>query len=339
MFDKRDLLYFPGDFISGRVLVELERDTLIDGVFFHVLGEGTVRVKQRKKRRRQVDKENYIDFKMRLLGEPGQPATLLSAGIHSFPFKLGLPLGLPSTFLGGHGWVQYVCRAALRQQSGLVHKNHQVFIVLSPIDLNVEPNVLTPVISELDHRLGSSGGCRGIGCCGCTGGGRGGPVFCQVRLDRSGFIPGETISIHAIIDNRSRTAIRRTRAELVETIQYSSACGEVALERRVLSRVTRGKVNAGHYYEWVDEKLPVPALPPTNLRGCHLIQVQYEVEFTLKPPGFGGSARLQLPVIIATYPYRYEDGSIHASADSRLPRNLPVCRPWLNIKYRSLVPE
>jgi hypothetical protein len=25
---------------------------------------------------------------------------LLSPGIHSFPFKLGLPLGLPSTFLG-----------------------------------------------------------------------------------------------------------------------------------------------------------------------------------------------------------------------------------------------
>jgi len=36
---------------------------------------------------------------------------LLSPGIHSFPFKLGLPLGLPSTFLGKHGWVQYYCKA------------------------------------------------------------------------------------------------------------------------------------------------------------------------------------------------------------------------------------
>ena len=39
----------------------------------------------------------------------GEPV-LLSSGIHSFPFKLGLPLGLPSTFLGKHGWVQYFCK-------------------------------------------------------------------------------------------------------------------------------------------------------------------------------------------------------------------------------------
>ena len=67
---------------------------------------------------------------------------LLSGGIHSFPFKLGLPLGLPSTFLGKHGWVQYFCKAALREESGLTHKNQQVFIIMNPIDLNLEPPIL-----------------------------------------------------------------------------------------------------------------------------------------------------------------------------------------------------
>ena len=67
---------------------------------------------------------------------------LLSSGIHSFPFKLGLPLGLPSTFLGKHGWVQYFCKAAMREDSGLTHKNQQVFIIMNPIDLNLEPPIL-----------------------------------------------------------------------------------------------------------------------------------------------------------------------------------------------------
>ena len=67
---------------------------------------------------------------------------LLSSGIHSFPFKLGLPLGLPSTFLGKHGWVQYFCKAALREESTLTHKNQQVFIIMNPIDLNLEPPIL-----------------------------------------------------------------------------------------------------------------------------------------------------------------------------------------------------
>lgn len=72
----------------------------------------------------------------------GQGPVMLSPGIHSFPFKLGLPLGLPSTFLGKHGWVQYFCKAALRETNGLTHKNQQVFIVMNPIDLNLEPNLL-----------------------------------------------------------------------------------------------------------------------------------------------------------------------------------------------------
>ena len=66
----------------------------------------------------------------------------MSGGIHSFPFKLGLPLGLPSTFLGKHGWVQYFCKAALREETGLTHKNQQVFIIMNPIDLNLEPPIL-----------------------------------------------------------------------------------------------------------------------------------------------------------------------------------------------------
>lgn len=51
-------------------------------------------------------------------------------------------MGLPSTFLGTHGWVQYYCKAALREPNGLTHKNQQVFIVMNPIDLNSEPPVL-----------------------------------------------------------------------------------------------------------------------------------------------------------------------------------------------------
>ncbi|KAK4019213.1 hypothetical protein OUZ56_001239 [Daphnia magna] len=114
---------------------------LMSGLFFHVVGEGVVRL-LKNGRQHISDRENYIDFRMRLLGEPGQGPVLLSPGIHSFPFKLGLPLGLPSTFLGKHGWVQYYCKAAFREPAGLLHKNQQVFIVMNPIDLNLEPPIL-----------------------------------------------------------------------------------------------------------------------------------------------------------------------------------------------------
>jgi hypothetical protein len=43
---------------------------------------------------------------------------------------------------GKHGWVQYFCKTALREATGLSHKNQQVFIVMNPIDLNMEPAIL-----------------------------------------------------------------------------------------------------------------------------------------------------------------------------------------------------
>ncbi|CAH2256727.1 jg10960 [Pararge aegeria aegeria] len=182
VFDNTSLLYFPGQFLSGKVLMELQDDTPVLGLHFHVIGEGVVRVGSGR-HERLFDKENYIDFRMRLLGEPGHSASILSPGIHSFPFKLGLPMGLPSTFLGTHGWVQYYCKAALREPNGLTHKNQQVFIVMNPIDLNLEPPVLAQEFElSVEHKLG-------VGC---------------------------SIALSALVDNRSRTHIRATRAALTE---------------------------------------------------------------------------------------------------------------------------
>ncbi|KAF0290747.1 Arrestin domain-containing protein 17 [Amphibalanus amphitrite] len=321
LFDNPTLLYFPGQFVSGRVLVELEDETAVQGVFFHVVGEGTVKVSDRQNQR-HIDKENYIDFKMRLLGEPGQAPVLLSAGIHSFPFKLGLPLGLPSTFLGKHGWVQFFCKAAIKENGGLVHKNQQVFIVMNPIDLNVEPPVLAqPFHCEIEHKLGLT----------CM---TSGPVQCRVRLDRGGYVPGETIGVWATIDNQSRVTIKKTAACLSETIHYLSRSKVVNTERRELVRITRGKIRPGEVDDWKNEQLFIPPLPPTNLRGCHLIKIQYDVFFIIKPDNLEKEIKLQLPIMIASYPYRNPDGTLRRKRGAEYPASLPVFRPWLDMKRK-----
>lgn len=89
IFENKSLLYFPGQFLTGRVLLELQDDTPTLGLHFHVVGEGVVRAGTARQER-TYDKENYIDFRMKLLGDTDQGPTVLSPGIHSFPFKLGL---------------------------------------------------------------------------------------------------------------------------------------------------------------------------------------------------------------------------------------------------------
>ncbi|XP_073999719.1 arrestin family protein Vdup1 [Rhodnius prolixus] len=319
LFDNSSLLYFPGQFLSGRVLVELKDDTPALGLHFHVVGEGVVRLKKHGQDR-IFDKENYIDFKMRLLGESGQGPVLLSPGIHSFPFKLGLPLGLPSTFLGKHGWVQYFCKAALREPNGLTHKNQQVFIVMNPIDLNLEPAIIAqPFQCEIEHNLGLT----------CYKSGR---VICRVSLDRGGYVPGETISITANIKNQSNITVKETRASLTETIQYMARNKVVQSETRELASLSRGKIRPGESDDWSNEQIYVPPLPPTNLRGCHLISIQYDVYFVIHPKNFEKEIKLQLPIMMATYPLRTQDGTLRKKHGTHYPSTLPIFRPWLEEK-------
>jgi len=317
LFDNPNLLYFPGQFISGRILIELEEDTPVVGVFFHVMGEGVVKFTDRN-RNRFSDKENYIDFRMKLLGEPDQRVCVLSPGIHSFPFKLGLPLGLPSTFLGKNCWVQYFCKAAVKEPSGLVHKNQQVFIVMNPIDLNLEPLELAdPFHGEVEHRLGMK----------CL---TGGPVVCRVRLDRGGYVPGENIILNASIHNRSKIVIKQIKATLTETIQFTAKNKIGHSESRELASIVRGKIPSGDYDDWHDEILTIPALPPTNLRGCHIINISYDVFIIIEPKGAQKTFKLQLPIIMATYPYRNPDGTLQKKRGAHYPHTLPVFRSWLN---------
>lgn len=62
-----------------------------------------------------------------------------------------------------------------------------------------------------------------------------------------------------------------------QTIQYVTRSKIIETETRELSSVSRGKIRNGEADDWKNEKLFVPPLPPTNLRGCHLIRIQYDV--------------------------------------------------------------
>ena len=159
-----------------------------------------------------------------------------------------------------------------------------------------------------------------------------GAVTCRVRLDRGGYVPGEAISIWATITNSGRVTIKHTRALLTETIQYITRSKVIETETRELSSISRGKIRYGETDDWKNEKLFVPPLPPTNLRGCHLIRIQYDVFFVVTPSNLEKSIKLQLPIMLATYPLRNEDGTLRRKNKIEYPTTLPIFRPWLDEK-------
>ena len=53
---------------------------VVAGLLFHVCGEAVVNV-HANRTDRQTDKENYIDFRLRLLGEPGNNSHIIDVEI------------------------------------------------------------------------------------------------------------------------------------------------------------------------------------------------------------------------------------------------------------------
>lgn len=79
------------------------------------------------------------------------------------------------------------------------------------------------------------------------------------------------------IEMIQQVTMKSTKASLTETIQYLCRGKVLASETRELASVSRGKIRPGEGEEWLNEQMYVPPLPPTNLRGCHLINVLYHV--------------------------------------------------------------
>lgn len=73
------------------------------------------------------------------------------------------------------------------------------------------------------------------------------------------------------------SASLHTAARKLQTIQYLARSKVVQAETRELASLARGKIKPGEKDEWLNEQLYVPPLPPTNLRGCNLIRIQYDV--------------------------------------------------------------
>lgn len=98
-------------------------------------------------------------------------------------------------------------------------------------------------------------------------------MFIFLETNNSLIVAG----VSASVENRSRVTVKSTRAALTETINYLARGKVVQTEKRELASLVRGKIRPGERDEWTNEHLYVPPLPPTNLRGCHLIKIQYDV--------------------------------------------------------------
>lgn len=55
-------------------------------------------------------------------------------------------------------------------------------------------------------------------------------------------------------------------------------------------------------------------------------------QFIIEPSNLEKEIKLQLPIMMATYPYRNSDGTLKKKRGAQYPNSLPIFRPWLTDK-------
>ena len=62
-------------------------------------------------------------------------------------------------------------------------------------------------------------------------------------------------------------------------------------------------------------------------------------QFIVTPSNFEKPIKLQLPILLATYPLRNEDGTMRRKTKAEYPTTLPIFRPWLDEKICDNQPQ
>lgn len=136
----------------------------------------------------------------------------IKSGRFIHPFQFILPFGLPSTFEGEYGSIEYSLDAVIGQSWAFDYKSHARFHVVGVLDLNSEPTAQVPIIVKAYKTFGVIF--------------QSGPLDITLRIPRGGAVPGEYVPFIAEIFNKSdKTVTEYLSIQQVNIVHYSTYDG------------------------------------------------------------------------------------------------------------------
>ncbi|XP_076444095.1 arrestin domain-containing protein 1-like [Babylonia areolata] len=227
---------------------------------------------------------------------------VMPAGHHALAFDIRVPQQLPGSFEGRYGFVRHWLECVVDRPGASDMATKRALSVISHCDLNKDP----VAAKSIHHRE------EVILCCGCVK-----PDHYDVsyELPYRGYVPGETMFPNIRLRNFTRNLINLSvRLQMITTYRAKT-------RRKITTKVVaedKKVVHRGEVTKW-EPSLQVPALPPTGLGGCHIIDVRFclEVELTSQGMGWQGLA-FQDEVKVGTIPLldvvKYGNSSAHPLA-------------------------
>lgn len=165
------------------------------------------------------------------------------------------------------------------------------FTVITPVDLNQNPRIKDPVHLELEKSF----------CCFCC---RSGPLQIICKLPVGGYCSGQSVPAIVECDNAGNVTANSIKLQLRKCVTFQTRQPRVEKkkEKLTIAEVTLDTpVPGGESKTWTPT-MQIPALPPSNLINCGLIDLDYEVKVLVEVSGPHRNLEGKIPIVLGTIP-------------------------------------
>nr|KAG5694318.1 hypothetical protein BaRGS_035186 [Batillaria attramentaria] len=241
--------------------------------------------------KRRTSTEKFLETTTILWGtEPSSSyGEIMPAGHHSLAFDIRVPQSLPGSFEGRYGFVRHWLECVVDRPGFPEMMASRALSVICKADLNRDPVTM----ESIRHRE------EVILCCGCV---RPDRYDVTYELPYRGYVPGETMFPDVRIRNFTRNPIHLTAILQMLTTYRAKSRRKMTTKIVVEEKKT---VFRAEVTKW-EPSLQIPALPPTGLGGCHIIDVRYIFLLEVRSRGIGWQGlAFQDEIKVGTIPLRH----------------------------------
>ncbi|XP_063442954.1 arrestin domain-containing protein 1-like [Mytilus trossulus] len=273
--DHKDNVWLVGSTLHGVVKVTVDKPTKLHSIVVHITGKGMT---GNYKIREQWfgANEDYIDETIKIFGDDIEEYVTHSEGDYSYPFSVQLGADMPSSYEGELGFVRYTLKVSITKP----YHDKKLKIPLTFIRhlaCNEYADAMNPIVESVDKKV------EGLCFCKCS---EEGSMTVKLHVNKTAFVPGEPLIYEISVDNRSVNVIRHISFILRQNIVFTGFHNhQPANTPHFRTWKTKFKLcefendfkilaNQGKTFNGA---ATIPAIPPTGLPGCNIIDIKYLV--------------------------------------------------------------
>ncbi|XP_055774820.1 arrestin domain-containing protein 3-like [Salvelinus fontinalis] len=276
-------IFTSGDRLTGRITVDVSKETKIQSLTFLAKGKAIVRWTEHYGQYTTVvyyASEKYFKIENNILKKGrGNDCEIISPGRHVFPFTFQIPdRNIPSTFKARRGNIVYSLEAKLSRSMKVDKTAKTKFTFISKADISL-PALMEPQHGTKDKDIVFFAS---------------GNISMSIHTEKMGYQQGETLEVTAHITNSST----RTIKPIFYFYEKKSffARGERRVDTQNLVK-EKGESIASSSRQIVTKLFTISAdLTPTILN-CHILKLEYRLKVALDV-ALTKNPEIKLPIIV-----------------------------------------